>query len=324
MEFQGGFNYSIDLEEGENPIEILSRDSAGNEVRKTVVVIRDTKPPVLFVTSDNPYRTSDFYVTLEGTLNGASKVILEYKGRQFDAKMVDDLSGTLEWSRVIMVEPFDEEPVIDVRAMDMAENMARVRVVVIVDLEGPSFSLYIVPEFTNNEILMVRGTIDEDVSNVTINDIVYPVVDRSFAADLILDVGENTIIVIVQDSVGNQVRNTLKVTLDIEAPGLTLEYPRETDKRRIVIEGTTDTDVVRGWIDGSEFPIDNGTFNVTVDLDGEGPFKFHVTVEDAAGNIAKEKVTVNSKGIPGFGTLMIIISLAIMSLALISKKRSDH
>ncbi len=312
----------VDLEEGDNPIEVWARDRAGNEVRRSVVVARDTIPPDLSVTwpVEDPHFTSNFNVSLEGTVSGGAMVTVVYTGTWHDVELVSGPSEVLMWRVILVLEAFDPEPVILVRATDTAGNEATATVNMVVDLVGPSLSLYTVPTVTNIPTLTVRGTTEEEVGAVTVNGAPSPVVDGAFNVTVDLTEGENTIMVAVQDRAGNEVYNTLTVILDTDPPEMELDYPGEARGDRFEIKGRTDPDVVRVWIDHEEFPVENGTFGVTVDIKGTGTNKYTVIVEDAAGNRASEMIKVEGGGIPGFGALTAVAVVAMA--AAVARRRS--
>jgi len=310
----GAVKHRVDLVEGENPIEVLSRDHVGNEYRRTVNVVRDTVRPELVVTSDNPYLTSTFSITLEGTVSGASTVRVEYKGRLSYAEVVSAPPDPLEWREELQLEAFDEAPTISIWTVDEAGNRADVTVAVIVDLEGPSISFHNLPEATNLTRVTIRGTTDEDVETVTVNGIPHQVHEGAFSVDVELVEGMNTLVVSVSDRAGNEVYSRISINLDMVVPQLTLTYPKTVDGEVFKLRGTTDDDVVRVWVDDEVHMVENGTFEVEVDLDGDGPHDYLITVEDAAGNRASETIQVEGGEVPGFGVFAALLAVLLAGM----------
>ncbi len=313
---KGLIAHRVELDEGGNLIEVMSIDHVWNVFRRTVNVTRDTVPPDLVVTSDNPYYSSNLVVALGGTVVGASMVEAEYKGRSTQAQLVQSPLDLLHWDVDVQLEAFDEEPVIEVWAEDSAGNKAKVTVNVVVDLEGPSLSFLDLPEATNMTPVSIQGSTDADVLTVTVNGVAHDVDEGAFSVDVQLVEGTNTLVISVRDRAGNEVYNTVNITLDTVVPGLSLEYPREVDAETFRLRGTTDDDVVWLWVDEDRYPVENGTFEVKVDLGGHGLHEFRVTVEDAAGNRASETIQVEGGEVPGFGAIVALVAVALSTIVL--------
>jgi len=150
-------------------------------------------------------------------------------------------------------------------------------------------------EITNNPVLKVKGYTDAVDSSVTINGNTVPLAaDGSFDYPVALTEGSNTIKVVATDVAGHSVEIQKKVTLDTNAPALTLSSPTPDailSTNVITVTGTTEKNAVV-TVNGNYAIVDSsGNFAATVTL-AEGSNLIQVTSKDTAGNIARANVSV--------------------------------
>lgn len=153
---------------------------------------------------------------------------------------------------------------------------------------------------TNREALNITGSVRDDtgVREVTINgEYVAVNQDGSFTQALLLVAGENRITTIAYDLAGNRTEDTRVITLDLEAPNLTVNSPADnlkTGEQSVTISGSVDESCsVDVKLNGTT--VYSGTFSgdfSTTVLLIPGLNHIEVTATDAAGNSTSVKRSV--------------------------------
>ncbi|WP_090870001.1 S8 family peptidase [Oceanobacillus limi] len=158
-------------------------------------------------------------------------------------------------------------------------------------------------EITNDSNVTVEGTASpsttvnllnngEEVGTAEIGD------NGEFAFDVELSEGTNefTAVSIVNDEEASQ-SETVAVTLDTQAPELTIDQPTDGDKTNretVTVEGTiADDHLDTVTVNGQQASVNDGTYSKRIILD-EGENVIEVVASDLAGNESTETVTVEA------------------------------
>ncbi|WP_425464005.1 S8 family serine peptidase [Oceanobacillus piezotolerans] len=132
----------------------------------------------------------------------------------------------------------------------------------------------------------------EEVDRVEIGE------DGSFAVPTTLAEGENVFTAVTYSN-GEEVNTSepVTVTLDTEAPGLTIDSPASGDKlnrETVTVEGSVeDANLDTIKVNGSSATVTDGAYSKRIILD-EGENMIEVVAADRAGNVSTETVTVSA------------------------------
>ena len=163
-----------------------------------------------------------------------------------------------------------------------------------IDITGPTLTVSTLANgaITNNATLNVSGTVSDSggVAGLTINNAVITVTNGSFSYPVTLQAGTNTITVIAVDTPGNSTTDTRTVTLDTEAPLLTISAPADNSKTAqpfAAITGTiNETSTVTVTVNSGSLQnasITGNAFSATVNL-AVGLNSINITATDLAAN----------------------------------------
>ncbi len=326
VEHTGIFSSEVNLIEGENLIEVKAVDEAGNEKVVVLTFIRDSTPPALTLTapSGNTLFTNDPTVHFKGTVRDAVGVVVQQGAIDLAAVLVIGSWADGEWEYDLELGPMDMDQYVVVKAQDQMGNEAVITVHVLLNVKTPLLSIdREVRSYTNQTTVTISGTTEEGIETVMVNGVEAAVEGGVISVAVDLDDGANTFVISVHDGVGNVATNTIEIILDTVAPTFNMGNIKESDSKRGAIYGTCDIDVVRIWINGEPFDIENGTYELEVELPEDGRKVFVITFEDKAGNTVTETLTY-SKGeeTPGYGAWSAILGLSLM-LVVVKRRRRD-
>src|SRR5690606_22621364 len=147
LTFAEAFEHQVELREGENVLNLVARDRAGNVSETTVVYTLDTVPPVISIVSpqDNLH-TRDASVTVAGNVNELETIVVDGETAA--------LSG-LEFSAPRqLTEGLNP---IGIEAIDLATNIAHETVHVTRDTLPPQPPNTITVVETENGIEIIGG-----------------------------------------------------------------------------------------------------------------------------------------------------------------------
>lgn len=324
----GVFQHVVELDEGVNLIEVKAVDEAGNEKVVVLTIVRDSIVPFLTVTSppEDYLITNDPTIHFSGTVTGAFGVVLQHKGIYLPAVLVTGSWEDGEWEYDLELGPQDLEQDVVVIAYDLADNEAIMVINVRYDfvppqlwLEGEALS------YTNQTTFTISGTTDEVIQAVLVNGVEEPVVNGLFSVDVDLTDGQNAFVVTVEDEAGNLATEIIQIFLDRVPPTFELDYPKKTDKKKATISGTCSNDVVTMLVNGRSNKVDNGTYEVEVDLKEDGKNQFIITFQDRAGNTVTETITIRKgEETPGFGGILSMLALTVLVLAAVALRRRGY
>jgi len=154
--------------------------------------------------------------------------------------------------------------------------------------------------------MRVRGTINQPGAQLVINGIAVPYTGDSFEAQVALIEGYNTIIAGATNATGEQVTDSIVVSLDQTPPYVTIESHTDgqvVSTDRVTITGLVN-DIVRGTVEehqanvrvnGIVATVSNRSYSAREVPLVEGPNTITVTASDQVGNTESTQLTINYK-----------------------------
>ncbi len=282
------FVVPVSLVEGRNTILLYAEDIAGNVAERTIVVWADTSDPGVTIdsVSDGEWVNTS-RVLIAGTVSepvtsvSIGLFVVPVTGGAFSATLplLDGIHS------------------ITVRAVDLAGNVGTATVDLIVDTVAPSVSFLGLPEglTVSNSRLNVRGSISEP-STLFVNGVQVELTGNGFDARVDLEEGANLLTILAVDLAGNERLIERVVTMDTQAPGITVTEPLEgatVHEALVVVRGKTEpnaTVVVAGHFVQAD---ENGEFMAHVLLPASGSNIIVLDIRDQAGNSASVTVTLH-------------------------------
>jgi len=152
--------------------------------------------------------------------------------------------------------------------------------------------------------ITVQGTVSDPTANLTLNGApVTPGGDGSFSANVSLQEGNNTIIADAKNAAGQEVTDSLSVSLDRTPPYVTIESPADGT---VVYDSTVDVsglvnDIVRGTVsagqanvtvNGKTATVSNRSYSALAVPLAEGTNTLSVSAADDVGNVGHAQTTV--------------------------------
>jgi uncharacterized protein YfaP (DUF2135 family) len=294
----GSFSTSVPLDAGENRLTVVAKDSAGKEDRRELSVTRLAKvfaPPVLNVTSPSepmqsvPFETDKIAVggSVKGG-EGASKITVNDK----EVKTNSDGSFTTS----IILHTGDNEVTVKVKDSGGKEDarkflitrLAKVFAPPVLNVTSPSEPKQSVPFETDKIAVGGSVTDGEGAPKVTVNDREASTDSGgSFFVTIPLHVGENRVVVKVEDAAGRKAARDFVISRNEGPPPvLRVSTPTDADEDgKVSLQGTISggTGQLKLILDGQEVPIGKaGTFATRIALKS-GKNRVTLQVEDSAG-----------------------------------------
>jgi len=193
-DISGRFEVGIEIsDEGENLVNVIARDAAGNENTQNFVVVLDRTPPELTLEDCAPL-TGNPVCTISGTVRDANPEDFVY---------VNSIKTSLvnQWFSVKLMLS-EGKNIIRVVATDRAGNVDIKTLQIILDTTPPSLNLSLPQTVTSREY-RINGT-TEPGAVVQINDVsVYVQPNGNFSYVVNLSKGVNFITVQARDTIGN-------------------------------------------------------------------------------------------------------------------------
>lgn len=295
------FSAKVNLVEGNNTITAVASDSFGNTGSDTVMIVVDTKPPVVDITAPTASSLINTrLVTVAGITdkNAASVAISTHAGAQPVPAVLN--AGSFTAKEVKLEEGANT---ITVRAVSQAGNVGTAFVRVIVDSISPKVAITMPKEsmVTNKKIVTVSGTVDTASAMVQVNGTPVQIAKGIFTlSSLNLAEGRNTITATAVDRAGNQAQpSAVTVILDTTppTPPSLNPLPPVTRTSPLMVSGTTEpgarVDVfVNSGRQGTIKADEKGTFSVKMNLT-EGNNAVSAVAYDAPGNGSAPSAVLN-------------------------------
>lgn len=219
----GRWVVDLELVEGDNTVEAVATDRAGNTARASVAVVVDSTPAGIVITEPaDGFETGDDTITVRGRVEGEDVAVVEIDG--IAVPVAPD--GSFERDGIALEEGAN---VITATVTDAFGNVGLARVEVIRDAGAPVIHIETpadgdiltttqvdVAGITNDYITGI--TVGEDDLDVWVNGQPAMVLNRTFSiSDLLLQRGPNTITVEAEDRAGNRSSKSIQVTVVDEA-----------------------------------------------------------------------------------------------------------
>ena len=150
----------------------------------------------------------------------------------------------------------------------------------------------------NRNPVTITGTVDDATAAVTVNDVRATITGGTFTAHVILpEQGSNRLAATALDRAGNRSKDSVMVTLDTIAPGISISRPVDGSVTRVAVVTVAGRisdagDVTEALLNDAPLALDRGEFSIGVPL-VEGKNVIVVSANDAAGNYRSNTISVN-------------------------------
>lgn len=293
------FTTTLTLNEGVNSIVLNAADRAGNKGNANATVTLDSTPPTVPLLEALASPTNNALVTVKGSAEAGSSVILSAAGVQL-ASMVADSAALFSFSNITLTEG---ETLFTAQATDSAGNagQASAPLAVILDTVAPAVAISTPLDGTNlnTPAITVSGSIDDPTAAVTVNGLPATNSGGIWTLDgFTLQEGNNALHVEARDPAGNKGSTSATVVLDTIPPVVAITAPVDglyTNIAQVTVTGTVNEAVTSVTVNGIAATISttspaSSTFTATLTLT-EAVNSIVVTAVDKAGN--KGTATVN-------------------------------
>jgi hypothetical protein len=286
--------------EGSRLVTGTATDLAGNTATATVPVNIDKTPGTLTIVSPTAAivntATLEIVGTLTDALSGAGDI--QCNGLP-GARGAEQNDTTIRCRLSVSAGP----QTINIRATDRAGNATETTVSVIVDLAKPELVVESPKsgDRTNVATIEVTGTVadDDQVTRVTVADVIASVANGRFTASVPLTRGANPIIVSAFDRAGNVTSTTLDITrFSLPAIGITSPEDLATVRDAAVTVSGTVSDAVSVTVNGVTAGVSGGRFTANGIALAQGRTVVTATVTSDDGSVASASVFVYRDAIP--------------------------
>ncbi len=295
------FSARVNLVEGNNTITAVATDAFGNTGSDTIVIVVDTKPPMVDITAPTASSLlNSRLVTVTGITdkNAASVTVITRAGSEGVAAVLN--AGAFTAKDVKLEEGMNT---ITVKALSQAGNVGTASVKVAVDSIPPRITITVPKDMTvtNKKMITVNGTIDKPSAMVKVNNTPVQVSKGVFTlSSLTLAEGANTITATAIDRAGNQAKaSVITIMLDTTPPTPpTLNpLPPVTRTSPVTVTGTSEpgarVDVfVNSGTQGTAKADEKGAFSLKINLT-EGNNAVSAVAYDAPGNASAPSAVIN-------------------------------
>ncbi|MEW5760891.1 MAG: right-handed parallel beta-helix repeat-containing protein [Candidatus Thermoplasmatota archaeon] len=278
---QGSFAYNLKLIEGLNLIVVEAKDIAGNVRKVMLEVIYDTTAPYLDLKEPNFEITNKKIIYINGTTEPNTTVTINGE----EVELINS-----EFSYQLELEEGDNR--IEIIAYDEAGNKKILKKTLTLDSKLPTLTINSLPEYTNKKELRIEGEVEEG-TNVFVNGTLVEVENNIFSYTILLEEGNNTIIIEAKDSAGNIKKIERKIILDTIAPNIEITKSdiNETKEKEILIEGKTEKDA-KIYVNEDEVEVDENCYFSYKILLVNGENKIKIRALDRAGNEKTEEMVI--------------------------------
>lgn len=290
------FECSLGLVSGANVITVTASDAVGHSTTVTRNVSLDSVAPLLAITSPSPEALVASPIHVTGTVSDDTAV---------DRVLVGDVPATVDGSGFSADVAALEGPfTLTARAWDTAGNMAQTAVEVVVASAGPALAIGspAAGSYQRQSPILVSGTVESGDPQVSVRcqpgGVAASVAGGQWSCSVPLAEGPNAIDVTATDRLERQATASLAVTLDTQAPQVTIVQPGAGDYTSgvslTVSGGVVDASPVTVEVEGTQATVSGASFTASDVPVGDGPLvTLHAVATDAAGNVGQAEVAVH-------------------------------
>ena len=202
---RGGFVVPFVLSEGRNELDLMARDIAGNSAFWSLVMMLDTRPPVVTITEPAGAKV---YTNVPDLVVSGSVDEMDAK-LTYSGASVNHVGGRFSFPATLGIG----ENLVTIVAVDLAGNTGTTSVMVVLDtaasltVTSPSDK----DSRVGRDTVRIAGT-SEPGGKVYVNSVLVSRDDGSFSVDWPLKGGKNTLEIKVVDQAGNTLTETITVT----------------------------------------------------------------------------------------------------------------
>ena len=281
----------IVLQEGDNTINAVGTDFAGNVGNTSITVVLDTINPAVSVTFP-----SDQSTTTNISLPIFGEVSEDVAGVTVNG-VAASFIGSRNWTTVIPAK-LGSNSVVAV-ATDKAGNQGTATInitrndpiVLAVTVTDP-FDGFV----TNNPNINVTGTVNDPLARVSVQNVVAEVDQSEYQARAVpLLQGANEVTIHSQNNEGSEVTTSVAVILDMDSPEITILSPLDralVSAADVTIKAAVDDfTTTTCMVSNTDVAINNGLMSTTVMLQ-EGENQILIRCTDSAENATTEELTL--------------------------------
>ncbi|MGD0338062.1 MAG: hypothetical protein ABSB78_04685 [Bacteroidota bacterium] len=303
----GAFTYNVQLSEGVNTINFVARDIFGNTSKEVRSVVRDTKAPVVTLTSPaDGMRTPASTVLVSGSVIDATPVVVTANGQQLASRSGIPVGSNKTFSGQIPLNAGMNQ--ITVIVTDGAGNQTTI--IRTVHRTGSAPVLKVTSPvdgyITKDGAITVQGTVIDSSGTavtVTVNGVQVPLnTNGSFNGDVTLIEGTNRITITALNGLGQSSTVLRTVRKDSMPPVLVVNNPVDglltKDSVVAVFGSVKDSTNVTLKVNGQLVVINpDGSFSMEMAL-VEGMNTVEIKATDAAGNSTIVQKSVRKDATP--------------------------
>ncbi len=297
--YTGILNEEFTLSEGGNAIVVEAEDMAGNVATVVLTIRLDRFAPTLTVLEPRDgLVTKVTNISIDGEVEQDARITVSvYRDTTdlIDEKISPRDDGTFT-HKVDLAEGVNT---IVVRAWDDAHNMAESTRVVIVDTTAPGCEITSPKDGTTTNLNTIRVTGRADLGMTLFLNGKQIFNDGTVDRMVNLNEGPNIIELRAMDTIGNEYRHRITVTLDTNAPAITMTRPLvdylKTNVGQIEVGGIVTGGVNTLTVMGQDVAVtgDPAEFSAMVTLPSEGLIDVILEAMDKAGNRATHTIQVD-------------------------------
>jgi len=343
----GAFNLTVGLSEGDNFIEVVATDRAGNSAVRVLRFRRDTMVTPVEIFPENGTWTNQTQMRIFGRVEENSTLLVRAQDPSSNFTSNGTRLNTTTGNFSVTVALQNGTNLFRIDILDAYGNNATRYLTVLQDSSPPFLNITSPPEpelHTRLVRLMLEGR-TEPGADLFLNGRRVLVEDGNFSKALTLDLGVNVLNLTVVDAAGNSFSTVYTAILDRTPPPLELASPRRTasgtplatESGDLRVRGTTEAGAqVYISVNGRAV---NGGRPVAVDAFGgfrrdvklrEGYNTIEVTAMDRAGNPTVETRVVRYRPPPPLvsnellAALIVVIGIVVAVTAVVARdtKRS--
>lgn len=285
----GSWTYNLTLTEGPNSIDVAAVRPGSAASYKSVAITLDSQAPLLTISA-----SPDGSSVADQIQNISGKALdPNLAGVTVNGNAVPVNNGLFSYALSLVKGP----NVITIAASDSLGHTSTTERTIIFEPALPVISIASPADgaFTNQQDVMISGTVDQ-VASIKVNGIsANPAGGHDWSATVKLATGMNTIEVTATDSYGAIVNQKRTIVYDATAPDITITSPTQDAAVKspgLAIKGIVGDNngikSIRATVNGVDklISLDNGEFTLFADFAQEGTYSVAISITDLADNVS--------------------------------------